>query len=247
MKVLEVDVGNTFLKWRIHSAGRIEPVNRTLTDQILQQQFEIPAVWQTVELIRAVNVAGTAVEQWLSEFARQQQTPLHWAVVAHSYRDLKNAYTDPRKMGADRWVAMLAGWCEYRSGLCVIDAGSAVTVDWVDASGQHQGGYILPGLALLKKSLLGQTAQVKWQISDDADSLAPGRSTAECVEQGALYQIASLMKQVLVDSEARQTEHILLTGGDAPKIQQWIEKAEYRPSLVLDGLAYIEDTKLSEG
>ena len=63
------------------------------------------------------------------------------------------SYDDPSKLGVDRFLAMLAALERYpNSPLLVIDAGSAVTFDVIDAKGMHQGGLIMPGLKALRES-----------------------------------------------------------------------------------------------
>ena len=63
-------------------------------------------------------------------------------------------------MGADRWHAMLAGWVRCKASFAVVDAGSAVTVDYVNAGGRHLGGYILPGLQMMRRSLKVDAARI---------------------------------------------------------------------------------------
>ena len=56
-------------------------------------------------------------------------------------------------MGVDRWVAMIGARSEFRGGLCIVDAGTAVTIDAIDKNGNHLGGQIIPGLALMSNAL----------------------------------------------------------------------------------------------
>ena len=61
---------------------------------------------------------------------------------------LRNGYRDPAQLGVDRWLAMCAAWQQFPGSLCVVDAGTAVTIDVVAADGAHSGGLILPGVCL---------------------------------------------------------------------------------------------------
>ena len=63
-----------------------------------------------------------------------------------------NAYAQPEKLGIDRWLGMIACYNLYSSGFCLAGCGTAITVDVVDSTGQHQGGLISPGLLLMKES-----------------------------------------------------------------------------------------------
>lgn len=240
MTELELDAGNTFVKWRICRDGIAEPQQRWFTDKIRCRSVQIPNEWLEVKRARYVSVAGDEVNRWLNQTFKRLAIPFHQAKVQAEYRDLKNAYKTPEHMGADRWVAMVAAWQKMRSSFCVVDAGSAITIDWVDHRGQHLGGYIIPGLAMLKKSLLGQTALVRWQQSQTSSLIMPGKTTAECVENGLHYQLSALMAQLEKDCERMDIYRILLTGGDALQLKALIKRSQYFPDLVLDGLHYIE-------
>lgn len=238
MTELELDAGNTFIKWRICDDGVAGPQQRCLTDEIKRHALQIPQHWLQVDRVRYVSVAGEKVNHWLNQTFLKYSIPCYQALVKAESCGLKNAYQNPTQMGADRWVAMLAAWQQLHDSFCVIDAGSAITIDWVDKEGQHLGGYILPGLTMLKKSLLGQTAQVRWQEHQHSGLIKPGKSTAECVEQGCRYQLAAMMKQLERDCKALEITNIWLTGGDAVDLLPWLTAAEYHPVLVLDGLKY---------
>ena len=95
--------------------------------------------------------------------------------------------------------ALTAGWpCSVPgsgsgAGLCVIDAGSALTIDIVSAAGQHEGGYIIPGAALMERALLLDTDRVRFD-EEVGYALAPGTSTAEAVRHGiALAQAGAVV------------------------------------------------------
>jgi type III pantothenate kinase len=74
---------------------------------------------------------------------------------------LVNGYRDPGQLGADRWHAMLAARAAHPGrALVIVNAGTATTVDCVDAGGRFVGGVIAPGVALMFESLARQTAQL---------------------------------------------------------------------------------------
>ena len=81
----------------------------------------------------------------------------HWAEPHRG--GLVNAYTETDRMGADRWHAMYAAWQADAGGFAVVDAGSAITIDYVADSGKHLGGYILPGKQMMLRSLRQDAAQ----------------------------------------------------------------------------------------
>ncbi|WP_417582348.1 type III pantothenate kinase [Nitrincola sp.] len=242
MKQLEIDAGNTFVKWRLRSDHQVVQQGRLQTSQVRDGSAVIPSGWKFAEHAWAASVAGDAVNGWLNAVLADLGVRVSFAQVsAHRY-GLKNAYENPQQMGVDRWVAMLAAWQQTRQGVCVVDAGSAVTVDFVDAQGQHLGGYILPGLRLLQESLLGSTAGVRWSKLPDDYSLQPGHSTAACVYNGGHYLLAALLQRVKVDCEGYGIDHVILTGGDAVELYRHSPIGQLQESLVLDGLQWLGES-----
>jgi len=125
-----------------------------------------------------------------------------------------NGYEDPHQMGADRWVAMLAAYTKYQKAVCVIDCGTAVTLDIVSAQGQHLGGLIMPGLDMMQNALYMGTRRIKPTKGDLRDL---GMNTADAVTSGC-YQLLVNGLQGLVEKHAAAVEGDLLcvvTGGNA--------------------------------
>ncbi|WP_156497145.1 type III pantothenate kinase, partial [Alcanivorax sp. HI0083] len=136
----------------------------------------------------------------------------------------------------DRWVAMIEGVQRYGASI-IIDCGSALTIDAVDARGVFLGGYIVPGLGMLRGALLRDTSDV--HIEPGTAQLQLGQSTGECVHNGLLRMSVAFVTDVVV--ELRQvlddTCKVLVTGGDAPElIGSFAFAFEHAPDLVLDGL-----------
>lgn len=239
MKQLEIDAGNTFIKWRVRSADNTQEEGRLLTAQVREGYVLVPAIWAQAGRARIASVAGDAVNSWLKDVLADLGIPSDFARVSVERHGLKNAYEKPQQMGVDRWVAMLAAWQQTRKGVCVVDAGSAVTVDFITATGQHLGGYILPGLRLLQESLLGATAEVRWTALPDDVSLQPGNTTAACVFSGGHYLLAALLQRVKADCDRYAIDDIILTGGDALELQRQTSIGQVQLALVLDGLQWI--------
>lgn len=146
-------------------------------------------------------------------------------------------------MGADRWHALIGAWSVVQGACAVVDAGSAITIDWIDARGQHLGGYILPGRNMMTGALRQSTARVLFD-EQDAEGLAPGRSTSECVFHGRNWMIRALAGQL----GRELTVPVLITGGDGALIKKALDddadcgipKVRLYPDLVLEGLALVE-------
>ncbi len=234
MIILELDIGNSRMKWRRLDGGR--RADGGAADELAElaggpapamvRLCSVRSAGRTARLLRQVR------ELWGVE-------PL--VARAEAARDgVVNGYADPRQMGADRWLALLAAR-RRAGGACVVaDAGTALTVDALDGDGRHLGGHILPGLRLMARSLEEHTG-IRLDAAAAPDAAAPGRSTEAAVRGGALAAAAALVERTMarLGRESGGPVRLLLTGGDAPRLEREVaaERVEVAPELVLDGLA----------
>lgn len=237
MPVLEVDVGNSSAKWRLIDQGARRDGGRISASG--ERLAELVNEWQ-VGLVRIVSVAGPDVDGQLAQAVIEAGARCEFVHTQPSCRGLVNSYAEPGRMGADRWVAMLAAWHMVAGPFIVVDAGTALTIDVVDGQGRHRGGYILPGRKLMLSALGANTERVRYEGAV-VPAVAPGASTAECVEHGVWLAMLAAVREVYAAQCAALgcPPKVLLTGGDAPALldiaaePHWV----YREELVLDGLA----------
>src|SRR5260221_2473034 len=97
---------------------------------------------------------------------------IEFVTASQEYHGLTNGYLNPSLLGADRWLALIGAWTLARSALCVVDAGTAVKVDSVDASGQHLGGLIAPGIHMMREALMSKTSDIAKAAEHSTPSLA---------------------------------------------------------------------------
>jgi type III pantothenate kinase len=150
---------------------------------------------------------------------------------------LRNSYEDPARMGVDRWLGMLAARTQCAGRLCVVDAGSALTIDLIAASGSHEGGYIIPGVRLMERALLADTHRVRFSESV-SPSLSAGRSTAEAVVHGlALAQTGAVRMALEEAGREGDLPQLVISGGDAQVLLGHLgAPAVYLGDLVFQGL-----------
>ena len=155
---------------------------------------------------------------------------------------MNNGYADPQRLGVDRWMAILAAYAQVASTCCIVDCGSATTLDFVTASGNHLGGLITPGLTMLKNSLLQDTQEITLLSEEDwldPDQIA-GRSTEQAVLGGIVGMTVALIGNSVDRFEREQESEsaLILTGGDAQIVAPHLSRGcEVNSGLVLDGLA----------
>jgi len=237
--ILEIDIGNTCLKWRVtgieeHAAGRCGHGINFLDD--VNDRFG------QVDLVRIACVAQEDVKNHVS--ARIFKL---WGIVPQiaktekKHAGLEIAYQDPGRLGVDRWLAMLAAFSDSGKAVCVIDCGSAITVDLVNEQGLHVGGYIVPGIAMQIKALLSSTGQIRLAESVEASNRAWGRSTEEAVNFGVLRQATDFINAIVDELVADKVSPVFyITGGDADTLLPMLhcrERIRHCPDLVMAGLA----------
>ena len=166
---------------------------------------------------RAVWIASVAGQVYESEL--RSSIAARWDVEPWFARSsaaacgVTNSYTSPERMGVDRWLAMIAAWQQARGAVCVVDAGSALTIDFLDSHGVHTGGYILPGLRMMERALLEGTDRVRFGDAP-RDCLAPGNSTETAVLNG--LQLAQVGAVELALTRFGQRGTLVFTGGNFP-------------------------------
>ncbi len=232
--ILLLDVGNTRIKWRLMQDHRVVGEGFVLRAELselparLGPGVDLQAVWVS-------SVAGPDMAEQIRQlFADRARLPIWFAGSSASVMGLRNSYADPSRMGVDRWLAMLAAWHPTQQPVCILDAGSALTIDFVDGGGAHVGGYIIPGLSLMERALLQDTDRVRF--GDAArDRLDPGTSTESAVLNGLLLSQAGAVALALDRIEGEFD--LVFTGGDGAALCAAVGRGgQFSENLVLDGL-----------
>lgn len=241
---LLLDVGNTAVKWACESSGRLG-----MTGQFVHGAGNIGALaeaaWsglQAADKVLIASVAGNDVDTALLAWFHD-----HWQVQPVFLRStasacgVTNAYTDPAILGIDRWAAVVAAHQRYPGAVCVVDCGTAVTLDMITAGGEHRGGLILPGIEMLQQMLLQNTAQLR--LSGKQPAVTPlADTTAAAIYSGAVYMLVAAIDRCVADMRAEQgvSIEIVMTGGDAGRILPLLHgPAQHQPDLVLQGIVML--------
>jgi len=219
---LELDAGNTRIKWRVMEGGRIFKSGLDLKQQLDQIDVEqLSSVW--------VSSVHTEQNQWIKATFPKAS----FAAASKQKAGLLNSYEDVSRMGVDRWLAMLAAYSTHPDGdHIIVDAGTALTIDVV-SNHNHVGGYICPGIHLMKHSILGKTQQV---FAEDQwlSGRTPGVSTQACLDHGVLDMACSWIESRCLSYPQAK---VWLTGGDAEKLAPLLNRSlVLEPDLVLNGL-----------
>jgi len=238
------DIGNTRIKWA------------TLTEQGMSaQSAHVYSDWNQARFIEVAldtsprpervlvsNVAGEAIANLVREaVANQWGLETEFVGATAEACGVRNAYAQPANLGVDRWLSLIAVHGLQPGLACIVGIGTAMTIDGLDASGQHLGGVIVPGPELMVGSLLHNT-------SDIARRAEQGRSgaglfadnTLGAIRQGAAHALAALVERAyeMLRAQAGSTPALILSGGSAAVVGRLLhQRHEVLPDLVLQGLA----------
>ncbi len=147
-------------------------------------------------------------------------------------------YDTPGTLGADRIAAMAGAVCSHPGReLLVVDCGTAITYDRIDASGRFIGGNIAPGIGLRLKALHSFTARLPQVITDPKAPLW-GTTTARAMQAGALYGAVAEIK--FYRNQSPEGTLVVITGGRGRDLRSYLPfDVASDPDLVLRGLKYI--------
>jgi type III pantothenate kinase len=245
---LLVDIGNTRVKWARLVDGRMGKHHAAAITGWTAQQYARRVLgrgWRGEDSRVVVSsVAGEGVNRMLVAAARQAGAPVPEFVTSQrSAAGITTEYLEPWRLGVDRFVAAI-GAHHLASGqpVCVVNVGTAMTIDLVDGSGRHVGGAIVPGPALMVSSLLTQTHGIRRRATGGRSGVTSlfARTTRTAIGQGSLYTAAAVVDRAIEEARLQVGTRplVLLTGGGSAAIRPLIRNtAVSLPELVLHGLA----------
>ena len=227
---LLIDAGNTAIKWRLANAEGLLETGGSVSDVVSLCRRVEAEPWSLAVLASVASDATDA--ELMSALTAGKEATVHRAAAQTTCLGLMSSYDEPERMGVDRWLAMLAANVHNDGALCVIDAGTAVTVDLVSAEGTHEGGYILPGADLMRRALSSETDRIQVGALE-TPRIGPGNTTKACVTAGSWRAVIGAVQSIM----AEYPEHrALLTGGAATALKDLGLAAAHSPDLVMEGL-----------
>ena len=230
---LLLDFGNTRVKAAVRNGASLETVYcgpAGLPDlKKAVQDLEVDGgMWCTVRPLEKET------ESWLLSKGLK---PLLWDTPI----PIRNGYSTPQTLGMDRLAAAVGAWCMKPSNdLLVIDAGTAITFDFVSAQGEYRGGNIAPGISMRLKALHEHTGALPL-VLPQGEAPVLGRDTETAIRSGVIngmrFEIDGLIREL---RSKYPSLLVFLTGGDAEFFDIKGKSTTFAvPDLVLWGLSGI--------
>ncbi|WP_281649092.1 type III pantothenate kinase [Parendozoicomonas sp. Alg238-R29] len=239
MNTLDIDAGNTRLKWRWQMSGQ-EPKYGAVINQPAEVMVEAlhkfvgDSVVDVCRLssVRSREVVDEVCQKVLGAFSVQPRLP----DPASGIGGVIVNEVDPLRLGLDRWLAMLAAKGLYPSrAVMIVDAGTALTLDIVGADGVFQGGFICPGLSTMLRAMTESTDLLVMPEVPEFRRM-PAFPSIQAIQNGALSMAAAFVEREFERFDGDIC--VILCGGDAALLAENLGiPVDYRPELVFDGLA----------
>ncbi len=202
------------------------------------------------------SVVPTLETAWMSYADRYLagqllSTPIS---VNHTTKtELTIAADNPFEVGADRIVNSIAACHRFDPPLIVIDFGTAITFDCVNAKKEYLGGTILPGIGISLDALASRTAKLPRVDIDNPPKHAIGRNSADAICSGILIGFGGMIDRMVdkltaeLDVDGHEVS-IVATGGMAHLVAPYSDYLHIiDPLLTLKGLKIISDENTFNG
>ncbi len=248
--VVAVDVGNSAVSLGIEKDGQFVPHFVSLR--------QVDWTLRCIQWVR--EQLGEGRKQWLIASVRSSAAIQLVQYLASESMDeayhvtrfdipIELAVDSPERVGIDRLLAAHGAARFLPFPFVVVDAGSAITVDWVDGQGRFAGGAILPGLSLQAEALHRWTEALPDLSGELSGPIRlPGTNTSDAIRGGIVAGSAGAI-DALIDSYVQSAgqpliDSIALTGGHAPLIAPHLkQKFQLLPNLVCRGLLELPRSK----
>jgi len=243
--MLLIDVGNSRIKWAVWKNNQMMDYSvfvyceDNLQQLLLQNLEAVPK-----QKVFVCSVASSQVNQIITKWIKScWQINVEFVEAQRQQLGVVNAYHKANALGVDRWLGILAAYQRYKKAVCVIDCGTAVTLDVVDETGQHLGGLIMPGMRMMQQSLLMGTQRID-SVQGEVSMLA--NNTEDAVMGGCRHLLESGL-QGLYKKYCEQLGTDLLcvvTGGDGENVAKAMDiNCHYEEDLILYGLQLVAQSR----
>ncbi len=226
-KLLIVDVGNTSIKYTAFEGDVIQWQLRDY-ERLNKLHFFPDAIY--FASVRSQEASLVLQQEMKKDYPDSKFILLESSAEACG---VVCAYDEPWCLGIDRWLTVVASFHLYGGNVAIVDAGTAIKVDFVNQSAHHLGGYIVPGLVMMENALLSNTARIRLDSSVEVKDEGLPNSTARAISEGCHEMISGFLERVHANYPDFRW---IMTGGDGQFLLDTLDiDAEYKPHLVAFG------------
>jgi type III pantothenate kinase len=234
---LIIDVGNTYTKLAVFKNNKLIDKVRVETKACVSEIKKIQKKQKNINLA-VVSSVGKLEKETLNFLNKEFQ--LH--IVTHKTNlPFNNLYSTPTTLGIDRIVLVCASVDQFPdNNVLIIDAGTCITFDFINAKNQYLGGAISPGIRMRYKAMHNQTANLPLLETEVPKSII-GDSTAASMHSGVINGVLNEIDGSITQyKEEYHDLTVILTGGDAKMLSKQLKSSIFANSnFLLEGLNFI--------
>ena len=242
---LVVDVGNTNVKLAVFQDNEI------IDKQIVDLKVVDIKIQNLVSLHDNLNNAIISSVGHLNEFQKTSIiNSINNSIVLDTNTKIpfKNKYKTPNTLGVDRIALVSASVLKYpKNNVLIIDAGTCITYDFINAKSEYLGGAISPGISTRYKSLNNLTANLPL-LKRKAPKKLIGNSTKQSIHSGVINGISMEIDGIVNKYHKKYKDlTVILTGGDSEFLAKRLKSSIFANSnFLLEGLNFILEFNLNE-
>jgi type III pantothenate kinase len=232
-RILLIDVGNTNTDFAISTGKRIGRIVNVPTARLAGIPKSLGA-YDAAVISSVVPAATRKLRRWIPV------EPIF--VGAEAKLGIGVRYPNKQQIGADRLANAVGVVRLYGAPAIVVDFGTAVTFDVVNAAGEYVGGVIAPGIAAMTDYLHEHTALLP-RITPQEPRSAIGKSTVTAMQVGTVVGYRGLVKEIIATLRAEpgmSKATVVATGGYGNLIARKVPEIQHvNPLLTLEGMRFI--------
>ena len=253
LNFIGISVGNTRTRIGIYEDGKLTSSQTHSNKLIDQLDVQVQISFEAIRAKEGSCVVLSSVNPAITERVKSEVIDRLETRVYRVEEDLNvpiGRQLDPETIvGEDRLLNAAAAYDVLKQACVVVDAGTALTIDFVDGAGTFHGGAIVPGAGLMLAALHEHTAalpEISFAVSDEPI----GHSTAQAMRVGVYHGVRGVVRE-LVEQYAQVAGSfpiVVATGGDAQTLFEGFDLIDrIVPDLTLQGMALALRTAVSAG
>lgn len=233
---LIIDIGNSRIKLFVFKLQKIV-FQTAFSSEKTNVLNSVLMDYPTIDKAILSSVSSEAIDI-LEELQKKGITVLK--LNHHTPMPISNAYKTPNTLGIDRLaVAVAAQQKATNTPSLIIDMGTAITIDLVDASGTFLGGNISPGANTRFRALNTFTKRLPL-VGCEENNLHLGNDTETAIQCGVQRGIEYELRGYISDyQDIYNSLTVFITGGEAFFFAEKLKNTKFVPNLLAEGLNYI--------
>jgi type III pantothenate kinase len=243
INLLALNIGNSRLALGVFEAGELRYIRRLGHEQRSDWPAMLSDAWKRIADTENPSIAAACVNSTIFE-------PLEHAVHAATSQKVQWIGRDidlpipvltnePAQTGVDRVLNVAAAYEQLGKACVVVDAGTAITVNFCNDRGEFVGGAIAPGISMMLEALHEKTAKLP-RVTFETPTGSFGKNTTDAIRQGVFHSIRGMVKEMVENyaTELGAWPELIVTGGDAVQLfEGWELVHAISPDLTLYGIA----------